>query len=294
MDLTRLSYFVAVCDAGTFTLAARRLGIAQPSLSQQIRKLEKELRKPLLDRLPRRVILTAHGRELLDRARLLLRQFDELRLVMQDSSPAPSGTLSLGMIPTIAPYLAPGLLRSYCQMHKGVNIVIHEDVTAGLMRGLDEGFIDVAIVSSVNTPPASVYIETIFHEPLLAVMNRKHPHALRKNVTLGDLHSDKLLLLHDMHCLSKQVAELCFMSGSPRQIVMRGESLTTIGRLIDVGMGVSVVPEMMATQDKSKSRVYRRFDVKITRPIAVAVNQLRYRSAAARAFIQLLRKLHEG
>ncbi len=293
MDLTRLSYFVALADAGGFTRAARLLEIAQPTLSQQIRKLEREAGRPLIDRLPRGIVLTNHGKQLLEHARPLLRQAEQLRSRIRDQSEAPSGPLSVGVIPTVAPYLLPRLLKRFLQKCPQVTLTIHEDVTSSLMHQLEAGVLDLAIASSVDPPP-TVHLETLFEEPLLAVLHHKHALAKKRRIDLMSLQDDRLLLLHDMHCLSRQVAELCFAKTSIRKVAMRGESLTTIGQLVDVGMGVSIVPQMMAAHDASPYRAYRPFEDDVTRPITLALPLLRYRTSAARAMVGMLKAIRSG
>lgn len=289
MDLVRLSYFVTLANAGSFTRAARLLEITQPSLSQQIRKLELSVGQPLADRLPRGVVLTAHGQRLLEHAKPLLQQYERMQSLLRDQPDTPAGPLAIGAIPTIAPYLLPGVLKRFTHDYPDVTVTLHEDVTANLVRQLEEGVLDVAIISTLS-PRATIHQETLYEEPLLAVVNKRHRLAKRQRVTLASIKDDRLLLLHEMHCLSQQVAQLCFTKSSRRSVAMRGESLTTVGELIDVGLGVSIVPQMMTRGRPTPHRVYLPFEEPLTRPIVLAMHLLRYRTSATRAFVDTLRQ----
>src|SRR5690242_11329454 len=147
MEVHQLRYFCAVARHGTFTRASEVERVAQPSLSQQILKLEAELGAPLFDRLPRCAKLTALGRTFLPKAERILRELDEARTELLDMAGAGRGEVVVGVIPTIAPYLLPRLLTDFTVRNPLITINMVEDITPALLQGLHEGTIDMAIAA---------------------------------------------------------------------------------------------------------------------------------------------------
>src|SRR5947209_18122795 len=146
MELHQLRYFVAVAQAGNFSRAAERCHVSQPSLSQQIQKLERRLGRPLLNRLGRRAVLTDAGRQLLDRATAILAAVEDTERRLLDGDGV-GGRLSVGAIPTVAPYLLPAALEGFARRHPGVELAVVEDVTRSLIAAVAEGELDLAVVA---------------------------------------------------------------------------------------------------------------------------------------------------
>lgn len=289
MDLQQLASFVSVAEHRSFSRAARELGIAQPSLSEQIKKLETSLKRPLFDRLPRGVVLTEAGRVLLGHARRLLADADAAKRDVVEAGHRIAGTLHVGAIPTIAPFLLPCVIGPFTRKFPDVRLLLTEDVTARLLVAVEEGSVDLAIVSSTNLPP-TVSLQTIGTEPLLAAVPRSHRLAKQPHVRFTDLRGEPMLVLKEMHCLAQQTAELCATArpSGKTHITVQGEQLSTIAAMVDAGLGLSVVPAMMAQSNKRAGVVYKPFVDEASRPINVATSLLRHRSNAARAFLDLL------
>ena len=144
MEVHQLRYFVAVADEGSFSRAAAKVRVAQPSLSQQIRKLEAEVGQPLFDRLPRSVVLTEAGRCLIDYARQILASIGDARRCVDELKGEVAGKVAVGAIPTIAPYVLPGLVVTFQKHYPDVILEIVEDVTDGITRRIEAGELDVA------------------------------------------------------------------------------------------------------------------------------------------------------
>src|SRR5215472_707040 len=170
MELHQLRYFVAVAQAGNFSRAAERCHVSQPSLSQQILKLERQLGQPLFNRLGRRAVLTDAGRLLLDRAMSVLATVDdaERRLLgTAGDDPTQAGRLAIGAIPTVAPYLWPRALRAFIKRCPRVELLVREDVTRELVSAVVEGELDMAIIAAASPPDEHLDCEPLFCEPLL-------------------------------------------------------------------------------------------------------------------------------
>ncbi|MDB5296942.1 MAG: oxyR [Phycisphaerales bacterium] len=290
MEVHQLVYLVAVAEEASFSRAAERVGVAQPSLSQQIKKLEDELGTPLLDRLPRRVVPTAAGERLLGHARRVLAELADARRSLADGRGEIAGTLTVGAIPTIAPYLLPDLLKRFAVAHPQVQVEVVEDVTARLVEMLDRAEIDLAVLSTHDGGP-TIHCERVGEEELALLVPALHRLAKSKAVRWDALAGERFLVLQEMHCLSGQVSEVCQRQKLRPAVAMRGAQLSTIAEMVSAGLGVSVVPAMMADRDTNPDRVTRPFaGERPTREICLAWSLLRYRTRAAKAFEQAVRE----
>lgn len=261
MEIHQLRYFVAAAEAGSITQAAKRCRVAQPSLSQQIRKLEESLGVALFDRAGRGVTLTEAGRVLLPRARRILAEVREttenLRTEVEDGP----GRLSIGAIPTMAPYLLPPVLAGLRRDRPGCELVVREDRTAALVDAVVGNELDVAVTSTPIDHPL-VEVIVVGREELLVVA----PAAAAGPAEgagggawrADDLRGRETVSLHEMHCLGEQIAGFCARSGVRPNTVCRTTQLSTVLELVRLGLGVSLVPSMAAAADGAPGRVYRR------------------------------------
>jgi LysR family hydrogen peroxide-inducible transcriptional activator len=289
MEIHQLEYLVALAEERSFTRAAERLSIAQPSLSQQIQKLEKEIGQPLFDRLPRGVSTTEAGQKLLEHARRILAEIEDAKRQARESRGAISGALTIGAIPTVAPFLLPAVMKEFATRHPDVTLELVEDVTARLLEQVDQGKVDFAVMSDAD-PGRTLILETIGREDLVLLLPAEHKLAKRKTISWDEIHDERFLVLHDMHCLSGQVMTFCRPHGVTPQIAARGAQLATLAEMISVGLGVSVVPTMMMANDRGVGRVYRALaNDPPSRAICVIWSMFRYRTNAAREFVKLLK-----
>jgi len=286
MEIHQLRYFVAVADEGSFSRAAAKVRVAQPSLSQQIRKLEAEVGQPLFDRLPRSVVLTEAGRCLIDYARQILSSIDDARRCVGELTGEIAGKLTVGAIPTIAPYVLPRLVRKFQEHYPEVTLEIVEDVTEGITRRIEAGELDVALASTCQQTP-TLRRESLGNEPLLALVPEGHPLAEKTLVELDDLKSQRFLLLHEMHCLSQQVHHLLEARHLQPEIALAGSQLDTIANMVAAGIGVSIVPRLMVDHQVIPGCVTLPFAPPVPeRELNVLYNPLRFQSKAAAAFRQ--------
>lgn len=256
MELNQLRYFVAVAELMSFTKAAARCSVSQPSLSQQIQKLEKELGLQLLDRLGRRIKLTEAGEAFYERATVALDAIDDARNSVRNGQEWQSGTLSIGAIHTVAPYLLPDIVRRITSQFPRTQIVVKERLTEELIAECLGGDLDVGIVA-LPIAEKRLQTELLFSERLVAVLPAKSPLAKRKQVALRDVLSQPFVLLDDMHCLGVQTLQLCDDRNCTPSVSCRAAQLLTIQELVALGQGVSLVPEMAARGDRDRRRVYR-------------------------------------
>ncbi len=286
MEIHQLRYFVAIADEGNFSRAAAKVRVAQPSLSQQIRKLEAEIGQPLFDRLPRSVVLTEAGRCFIDYARQILASIGDARRSVDELKEAVTGKLAVGAIPTIAPYVLPELVVKFQKDYPEVTLDLVEDVTEGITRRIDAGELDVALASSCEPSP-TLRRQSLGSEQLLALIPETDPLARQTLLELDDLKSQRFLLLHEMHCLSKQVHHLLETRRLRPEIALAGSQLTTIARMVAAGIGVSIVPQMMVKHQATPGCISLPFRAPMPeRELNFLCNPLRFQSKAAAAFLQ--------
>ena len=289
MEVHQLRYFCAVARHGTFTRASQVEHVAQPSLSQQIMKLEAELGARLFDRLPRSARLTVFGRAFLPKAERILRDLGEAKNEVRDMVGTEKGEVVLGVIPTIAAYLFPQLLHGFAANHPLVSVKIVEDITPVLLNGLGEGSIDVGFVA-LPIHNRDLAVERLFDEKIYAVLPDKHPLSSRRSLTIAALKKEPFLLLKEGHCFRDNLLLACEQSRISPNVVFESAQFATILAMVASGMGVSLVPEMAA-----KSHSGCRF-VPITgkyssRAIGTVISRHHYQSRAQRLLIQ---QIHES
>jgi LysR family hydrogen peroxide-inducible transcriptional activator len=294
MELHQLRYFVAVAQTGNFSRAAERCHVSQPSLSQQILKLERRLGQPLLNRLGRRAVLTDAGRLLLERATAILAAVDEAERRLTGGGGLEHGRLAVGAIPTIAPYLLPPALEGFARRCPHVELAVQEDVTRNLVVAVVEGELDLAILA-LPIAEERLQVEPLLTEPLFAAVPRGHPLSRRRKITIQDLSAERFILLNEMHCLGEQVLSLCRAHDCQPTIACRSAQLATVQELIALGQGVSLLPDMACRADHSNRLVYRPVaNGESRRTIAAAWHRHSYHSPAAECFLAHLREWGRG
>jgi|SRR5579863_1704849 len=249
MEIHQLRYFCAVARDRNFTRAAAREHVAQPSLSQQILKLEDELGAKLFQRLGRGVRLSTFGETFLPRAKAILRDMSEAKTEIRHMAGSDSGTVVLGVIPTIAPYFLPSHLVRIARAHPFIEIRVVEEITPVLLAQLQEGILDMILVA-LPLPGHELTFQEILSEPLYAVVPAAHPLARAKSISLKQLKSDPFLLLKEGHCFRESVVSACDRSRLKPNVVFESGQFQTILGMVAAGIGVSVVPRMAASPYK--------------------------------------------
>ena len=243
IELRHLRYFVAVAEELHFGRAAERLHVAQPPLSQQIRKLEDLLGYPLFTRTSRSVSLTPAGEALLQRARRTLRNvqrdIDETRSIGRGDV----GSLHIGFIGSAMLTTLPAIFRSYREKYPQVRLHLHESFTALVTEGLENGTLDAGILRD-GDPFEGLQVTTILSEPFVAVLPATHPHANQKSISIAVLRDEPFVYYPrsaGARAYEKPLT-LCEEHGFRPQIVQGASHWLTILRLIAAGQGVSIAP----------------------------------------------------
>ncbi len=248
--LRQLQYFRAVAEQRNFGRAAQTCHVSQPALSVQIKALEDAVGGALFERRARDILLTPLGRDVLDHARIVLGAADDLNRFARDHSGG-HRSLSLGIIPTIAPYLLPGVLAALRSGDVSLRVQIREARTERLLKLLREGEIDAAVLA-LPSGATGLQEEPLFEDRFLLAGSearlqslKANPDALRPN----DLKTAQLMLLEDGHCLTDQALEVCGQDRTSAQINMGASSLATLSRLVAEGFGLTLMPEIAAQSE---------------------------------------------
>ena len=242
-SIKQLRYFDAVARFGHFRKAAEHCAVTQPALSMQIQELERELGVRLVERRPKGATLTEAGREIARRASRILTEVRDLRDCARRSSAPLSGPLSLGIIPTVAPYVLPPLLPSMRQLYPDLDLLVRETHTAQLRDELLDGSLDLLMLA---LPLEHADIETLplFEDRFLLAMPRNRRIKGGMRATPAFLEEDRLLLLEEGHCLRDQALAYCQLRQVDSIDTFGVSGLSTIVQMVANGMGLTLLPEI--------------------------------------------------
>ena len=245
MTLQQLQYIVAVDDTGQFSRAAQVCHVTQPTLTTMVRKLEDELGMAIFDRRTLPVRSTPEGAALLDQARVVLREADQLRALVKEVRTGTAGTYRIGIIPTLAPYLLPLFLGRFADEHPQASLNIDEQRTSRILEGLRNGQLDIGILAGPVHAPDMESI-TLFHEPFLAYLPAGHPLLKQRRIARKEVRRSPLWVLGEGHCLREQALSICQQpsSGGHENIQYSTGSIETLKRLVNSGSGMTLVPEL--------------------------------------------------
>jgi LysR family transcriptional regulator, hydrogen peroxide-inducible genes activator len=287
MELHQLRYFCAVAETGSFSRAAEQSHVAQPSLSQQILKLEDELGARLFDRLGRSVRLTDLGKTFLPRARAVLRELEAAKGDVVERKESVTGPLIVGVIPTIAPYFLPPQLTSFTRRFPQAQITVIEEITPVLLDRLRASVVDVAILAlPIRGHEFDAF--PLLTERLFAALPKKHVLGSRRSLSLHDLRKEPFLLLRDGHCFRDTAVAACDRARLNPQVIFESGQFTSILSMVGAGMGVSIVPEM-AVEKNPRCRYVRIADDEAIRTIGAIVLRGRSLTRLHHAFLTHLR-----
>jgi LysR family hydrogen peroxide-inducible transcriptional activator len=242
MNLRDLRYLVALADHKHFGRAAAASFVSQPTLSTQIRKLEDELGVSLVERAPRRVMLTPVGRDIAERARRVLAEVAQMGELARRNQDPEAGSVRLGLFPTLAPYLLPHVLPGIRVRFPQLELLLVEEKTDTILTRLRDGRLDAALLA-LPVHDEQLHVEPLFEEPFVLAVPQSHPFASRdKPLALHDLDHEHLLLLEEGHCLRDQALDVCRLAGADERDGFRATSLETLRQMVAAGVGITLLP----------------------------------------------------
>ncbi len=243
MNLRDLKYLVALADHRHFGRAAAACFVSQPTLSTQIRKLEDELGLPLVERAPRKVMLTPAGVEAAARARAIVAEVEQMKEAARRSRDPEAGTVRLGIFPTLGPYLLPHVIPNIRERFPQLELLLVEEKSDELLGRLREGRLDAALLA-LPLDDDQLHAEFLFEEPFLLAVSGQHPLAERQQLDVQELSSQKLLLLEDGHCLRDQALAVCRLFGANEKSEFRATSLETLRQMVAADVGITLLPTL--------------------------------------------------
>lgn len=260
VTLRQLQYVVAVADLGGFRRAAEACHVAQPSLSAQVALAEAALGVRLFERDRRRVRVSAAGTPIIAQARAVLVAAGDLRELGRQLADPFSGTLRIGVIPTISPYLLPEIAPALARRYPRLTIAWSEDRTSGLVRQANDGGLDAAILAT-EADLGGLEHTVLLRDPFLLAAAPEHPiSSLRRRARIADLKDVSVLLLDDGHCFRTQALQLCARAGA-QEAGFRATSLSTLVQMASAGRGVTLLPSIARAVENRRGQL-------VTRPFA--------------------------
>ncbi|MFA0922059.1 DNA-binding transcriptional regulator OxyR [Xanthomonas fragariae] len=290
MNLRDLKYLVALADHKHFGRAATACFVSQPTLSTQIKKLEDELGVSLVERAPRKVMLTPAGREAAVRARSIVAEVEQMKEAARRSQDPEAGTVRLGIFPTLAPYLLPHVVPRIRERFPRLELLLIEEKSDQLVHQLREGRLDAALLA-LPLQDDQLHTEFLFEEPFVLAVPEGHPLSRHDSMTLDDLSEQRLLLLEDGHCLREQALDVCHLAGALEKSEFQATSLETLRQMVAANVGVTLLPLLAVKPPVARSDniclIRFREDKQPSRRIAMVWR----RSSAMTAFLEQLSQL---
>ncbi|MFZ5825548.1 MAG: LysR family transcriptional regulator [Bacillota bacterium] len=291
MELHHLRYFVSVARLGHFTRAAEENHVAQPSLSQQIRRLEETLGAPLFDRSQSPVRLTDAGEALLPHAEAILQQVAAARAAVEDRLGLRSGRLVLGTLPQTGSRLLPVAVAAFRERYPGVTVVLREESTRGLTEMALSGETDLTLTTLPAGSP-DLAVQPVLTEEILLALPPEHPLAGAAALPLEAVAREPFLLMKPGYGFRDLCLTACRAAGFEPQVAFESTQIDTLQAMVAAGLGVTLVPRMAAERARRPTPAFVPLEGKpLTRTLALAWRRDRYLPTAATAFLGVAREL---
>lgn len=275
ITLQELKFLIAVSEHKHFGKAAESCFVTQPALSIQIKKLEDMLNATLIERTNKSVRMTELGEAVVERARLIQQEVQNIIDLSKKGSSILEGPFKLGVIPTIAPYIVPLFMSDLAESYPELQLYLREEQTESALDLLHKGELD-AVLYATPWPDSRFHNIEILQEPFVVAMPETHPLAQKEQIESTDLKGEEIILLEDGHCLKDHILEACQFMGFSKRTDFQATSLETLKQMIAIGLGITLLPVSASTQ-LPKGMVVRPFVAPApTRGIAIA-----YRKSAA-------------
>lgn len=298
ITLTQLGYLVAVATHGHFGHAAAACCVTQPTLSMQIQKAEQQLGVVIFDRTRVPVVPTAVGLQIIAQARIILQETARLVELCNDRPSQVSGTLRVGMLPTLGPYLLPRMVGMLAANFPALHLVVEELLTATIVARLREETLDVGLIATPAVAP-DILQWPLFTEPLFGYINRAHPLAGHATLRIEDIVPHSLWLLSEAHCLGQQTRELCRLTAEadaadfPGTLQLRFESgsLEMLKQLVEQNIGITLLPALCVAalhSDAPTARVMPCAEPTPTREISLVSRRAYVKQHLVEAFVASL------
>ncbi len=277
ISLIQMQYLAAIDTYRHFATAAEKCFVTQPTLSMQVKKVEEELGIKIFDRTRQPVIPTQAGIAIIDQVRRILKEAEKIDLLVQEMQQEVSGDLTLGIIPTISPYLLPLFAGAFKQKYPAVHLKVQEVVTERIEELLKKDLLDAGIlVTPLHNP--GIIEQPLFYEEMMIYTNMQHPLSTQPIINIGDIATPEMWLLSDGHCFRHQVVNLCQLHDLKSDVLpfeFEGGSLDTMMKIIDKEGGYTLIPELAGLEitNDAAHKVRRFSGITPLREVSLVVNR---------------------
>ena len=293
MHLHQLKYFVAIVETGSITKAAERCYISQPSISQQLSKLEDSVGKKLFSREKGKLILTDAGKILYDQGLNILNKVAEAKRQVNDMDSINGGLVAIGVLPTLAPFMLPKLLATLKSGFPDATITVREESSESLVDALSRGEVDI-IIDALPFEHCNLIVEPLFNDEFYVATQSNDPIAKQTEIKVAELEKTPFILLEDIHCLARQIEHYCFSDKFVPKVLFQASQIATVKQLIELGCGISILPGIAKDPNVDSNIRYIRFkEEQPHREVVLATVKDRYLGPAARYFIETLKSEYQ-
>lgn len=252
MNIRDLVYICAVAKEGSFTKAANKIFVSQPTLTMQIQKLEYECGVQIFERKGRSFIITDAGKKIIEKSEAILRMVEDIKEISKYNQDPFSGDLKIAAFPTLSSYYFPKITNKFLKEFPSLKLLLVEDKTDVLIKNLKNGIIDCAFLAMPILDKEFEFFE-VFEEKFLLAVNKNHDLA-KSNIAISniDLQGEELMLLEDGHCLRDQALDACSLLGNLKtRSDFTASSLETLIQMVEIGAGITMIPEIAARKSKN-------------------------------------------
>ncbi|MGI9287296.1 MAG: LysR family transcriptional regulator [Pseudomonadales bacterium] len=294
MHLHQLKYFVSIVDTGSVTKAAERCFISQPSISQQIHKLEEGIGKQLFSRVKGKLILTDPGQVMYEQAQKILTDVEEAKRRVSDFDDTSGGAVAFGILPTLAPFMLPSTLLALSKKYPAAVVTVREEVSEVIVDAAGRGELDI-LIEVLPFDETHLKVERLFSDKFYVAVHKDSPLAKLSEVPVDALEDMPFILLEDIHCLARQIEQYCFKARFMSKVLFHASQLATVKQLIELQYGISILPSICVDDDLDSTIRY----IKIKgatpkREVVLATAKDRYISPAAEYFMSIVKEQYQS
>ena len=289
MHLHQLKYFVSVVDTGSVTKAAERCFISQPSISQQLQKLEDSIGRQLFTRNKGKLTLTEAGKVMHQQAKKILSDVEEARHRVCDLGSESGGSLSIGVLPTLAPYMLPNTLQALSEKFPDAMVTVREDISENIVAAAARAELDV-LLEVLQFDDSALTYESLFLDEFFVAVHRENALAELTTMPIETLEGMPFILLENVHCLARQIEQYCFNQHFMPKVLFQASQLATVKQLIELQYGISILPAICIDEDRDTDIRYVKLEGETpTREVVIATAKDRYIGPAAEYFISVVK-----
>lgn len=293
MELAQLDAFIAAADCGSFSRAAELLGVAQPSLSNRIQSLERDVGQPLFERMGRGVKLTDAGRAFLPYAQRVLRTLNDGVMVLEGTREGTAGRLSIGTAPAVGTYVLPRLLKIFCDNREGVDVLVRTGHSDEVLQMVLDDDVQVGFGRPINHP--EVRTIPLYQDELVLVVSSEHRYAKRGTVKVEELAEDSLILFDRDSGYYGMIMNLFRDLGVVPQQQMQLDSIEATKKMVEANLGIALLPELSVDREirlGTLHKVHIESAEPVEREIAVMYRRNKPQSGPMSAFLDLLGEIY--